>query len=87
MNAPSTLQARTDTGHASATSAHAATQHTRLIAAAVALIAAVSVAPQARADSVSDFIAKWDPDHARRSTWRRSTKGADAAFDKLDCRS
>jgi Ca2+-binding EF-hand superfamily protein len=57
---------------------------TRLIAVAAALIAATSVAPQARADSVSDFIAKWDPDHDKTLDLAEINKAADAAFDKLD---
>jgi len=58
--------------------------HIRLIAVAVALVAAASVAPPARADSVSDFIAKWDPDHDKTLDLAEINKAADAAFDKLD---
>ena len=54
----------------------------RLIA--VALVAAATIAPQARADSVSDFIAKWDPDHDKTLDVAEINKAADATFDKLD---
>jgi hypothetical protein len=58
--------------------------HIRLIAVTAALIAAASAAPQARADSVSDFIAKWDPDHDKTLDITEINKAADAEFDRLD---
>jgi hypothetical protein len=56
----------------------------RLVAAGVTLIAAASITPQARADSVSDFLAKWDPDHDKTLDLAEVNKAADAEFDKLD---
>jgi hypothetical protein len=55
-----------------------------LLAFTAALTVAVSLAPQAHADSVSDFLAKWDPDHDRTLELSEINKAADAAFDKLD---
>jgi hypothetical protein len=56
----------------------------RLIASAVMLIATASVSHQARADKVSDFIARWDPDHDKTLDVSEINKAADAQFDSLD---
>jgi hypothetical protein len=55
-----------------------------MVAVVVTLVATASLAPPARADSVSDFIAKWDPDHDRTLDLAEINKAADAEFDKLD---
>jgi Ca2+-binding EF-hand superfamily protein len=55
-----------------------------LVAVTVIFVATASLAPPARADSVSDFIAKWDPDHDRTLDLAEVNKAADAEFDKLD---
>jgi hypothetical protein len=51
--------------------------------AAVALLSVLVVSP-ARADSVTDFIVKWDPDHDGTLDMAEINKAADALFDKLD---
>ena len=55
-----------------------------LVAVIVKLVATESLAPPARADSVSDFIAKWDPDHDRTLDLAEIKEAADAEFVKLD---
>jgi len=55
-----------------------------LFSAAVILVAAASLAPQARADNVSDFLAKWDPDHDKTLDVAEINKAAEAEFVKLD---
>jgi hypothetical protein len=55
-----------------------------LVAATFALATAASLAPQAHADNVSDFVAKWDPDHDGTLDIAEINKAADAAFDTLD---
>jgi hypothetical protein len=55
-----------------------------LITAAVALVVIPFLAPSARADSVSAFLAKWDPDHDQTLELAEINKAADAQFDKLD---
>jgi hypothetical protein len=55
-----------------------------LMAATVTLVVTAFLAPRARADSVSDFIAKWDPDHDLTLDLAEINKAADAEFDKLD---
>jgi hypothetical protein len=55
-----------------------------LISFAVTLVATAFVVPRAHADSVSDFLAKWDPDNDRTLDLAEVNKAADAQFDKLD---
>jgi Ca2+-binding EF-hand superfamily protein len=55
-----------------------------VVAFAATLIATASLALPARADKVSDFIAKLDADHDGTLDQAEVTKAADAAFDKLD---
>jgi hypothetical protein len=55
-----------------------------LVALVVTSFATASLAPPARADSVSDFIAKWDPDYDRTLDLAEINKAADATFEKLD---
>jgi hypothetical protein len=55
-----------------------------LLAFTAALVVAVPLAKPAHADSVGDFIAKWDPDHDRTLDLAEINKAADAEFDKLD---
>jgi EF hand len=51
---------------------------------AAALIAIAPLIPQARADSASDVIAMWDPDHDGTLDLAEINKAAAAEFDKLD---
>ena len=44
----------------------------------------MSVVSPTRADSVSNFIVKWDPDHDGTLNMAEINKAADALFDKLD---
>lgn len=55
-----------------------------LVAVTALLVATADFPPQARADSVSDFLAKWDPDHDKTLDLAEINKAADAEFDKLD---
>jgi Ca2+-binding EF-hand superfamily protein len=55
-----------------------------LMTVTVTLVATALLASQARADNVSDFLAKWDPDNDRTLDIAEINKAADAEFDKLD---
>jgi len=54
------------------------------IAAAVVALLSLPIVSPARADSVTDFIVKWDPDHDGTLDMAEINKAADALFDKLD---
>lgn len=54
------------------------------IATAVTLAAVAPFALQARADTASEFIAKWDPDHDKTLDLAEINKAANEAFDRLD---
>lgn len=47
-------------------------------------VATALLAPQARADGVSDFLSAWNPDHDQMLDLAEISKAADAQFDKLD---
>ena len=51
---------------------------------AAALIATAPLALEARADSASDVIAMWDPDHDGTLDLAEINKAAAAEFEKLD---
>jgi Rieske Fe-S protein len=55
-----------------------------IAAAAVVLLSMPVVSPARAADSVTNFIAKWDPDHDGTLDMAEINKAADALFDKLD---
>jgi Ca2+-binding EF-hand superfamily protein len=54
------------------------------IAAAAVVLLSMPVVSPARADSATNFIAKWDPDHDGTLDMAEINKAADALFDKLD---
>jgi Ca2+-binding EF-hand superfamily protein len=55
-----------------------------LVSIATMFVATTFLAPRARADNVSDFLAKWDPDNDRTLDLAEINKAADAQFDALD---